>query len=98
MNKTNIIKVGDFVRVKTLEEFRQTPNELKRRRKFRWHSFPGKSGVFIYSLMQHLCGGLFQVDGINRKGFFVIRDEAGSVFTLASWMLSNVLTRGGYIQ
>ncbi|MBR3531951.1 MAG: hypothetical protein IKN83_11355 [Bacteroidaceae bacterium] len=86
--QNNIINVGDFVRVKTLEEFRQTPNELKRRRKF-WHSYPGKSGVFNYSLMRHLCGGLFQVVGINRKGLFVIHDEAGSVFTLASWMLSN---------
>ena len=88
MQKTNnIINVGDFVRVKTLEEFQHIPNQLRRKRKYRWHSCPGKSGVFIYSLMQHLCGRQFQVEGINRRGRYIIHDEAGNVFTLSEWMV-----------
>ena len=77
---------GERVTVKSLKVLQATPG-VQRRRKYHRLFIEGEVGVFLPSLMQHLCGKTYTVEGINSKGKYIIHDEAGNVFTLTEWMV-----------
>ena len=83
-------KIGDKITVRTRKEFSNIPNIFARKKAAKHlHGVDGDNSVFLYDAMQHLCGNKYTIQGINRKGKYIIHDEAGNVFTLADWMLSD---------
>ena len=83
-------KIGDKVTVRTRKEFAALPNTFARKKAAKHlHGIDGENSVFMYDVMQHLCGCTFTVKGINRKGKYIIHDGPGNVFTLTDWMLTD---------
>lgn len=83
-------KIGDKVTVRTRKEFAALPNTFARKRTAKHlHGKEGEDTVFLYDIMGHLCGRSFTVEGVNRKQKYIIHDEAGNVFTLTDWMLTD---------
>ena len=78
--------IGERVKVKSLKALQATPG-VKKKRKYHWLFIEGERGVFLPSIMQHLCGNTYTIQGINSKGKYIIHDEVGNVFTLTDWMI-----------